>query len=141
MERWKLLLLAAMTIAGAVVAAQAEAREYAAQRNLNHIVLTLLRIAAASLAIRLMGRPENPWVFCMSMIYMAGIFGPIHRTTLNLVRINTYKVRIPWYHLGTQSKLDSLARTLWMGNEKLAFLSMCILETIIAGAMYSQLTP
>lgn len=139
---WKLLLLAIVSIVGAWLSAQQEAREYAHQRKLNHLLLTCLRLMVAGLVLSpLLPDPVELPVVALCLIFMAGIFGPVHRVSLNLTRINKYFIHIPWFHLGTESKYDSLFRTLLRGNEKAAFLTMTTLELLIAAAMYQQLTP
>ena len=138
---WKLLLLAIVSIAGAWLSAQQEAREYAHQRKLNHLLLTCLRGMVAILVLKfLLGNQIDLPVMVMALIYSAGIFGPIHRISLNLTRINRYFTHIPWHHLG-QAYYDRFWVMLLRGNEKAAFVSMTTLELLIAAAMYQQLTP
>jgi hypothetical protein len=142
MESWKLLLLALVSIAGAWLSARMEAREYAHNRKVSHFLLTILRLMVAGLVLRsLLPDPVELPVAALSLIYMMGIFGPVHRICLNQIRINRYFLHIPWHHLGTESKYDSLFRTLLRGNEKAAFVSMTTFEILIAAAMYNQLTP
>jgi len=71
---------------------------------------------------------------------MAGIFGPVHRVSLNLTRINRYFIHIPWHHLG-QAYYDRFWVMLWRGNERAAFVTMSVFEILVASAMYTQLTP
>jgi hypothetical protein len=139
---WKLLLLAIVSIVGAWLSAQQEAMEYAHQRKLNHLLLSCLRVTVAIMVLSLLlPDPVELPVVALCLTFMAGIFGPVHRVSLNLTRINRYFIHIPWHHLGTESKYDSLFRMLLRGNEKAAFLTMTTLELLIAAAMYQQLTP
>lgn len=138
---WKLLLLAIVSIAGAWLSARMEAREYAHQRKLNHLLLTCLRVTVAVMVLSLLlPDPVELPVVALCLTFMAGIFGPIHRISLNLARINRYFIHIPWHHLG-QAYYDRFWVMLLRGNEKAAFVSMTTLELLIAAAMYQQLTP
>lgn len=138
---WKLLLLAIVSIAGAWLSARMEAREYAHQRKLNHLLLTCLRVTVAVMVLSLLlPDPVELPVVALCLTFMAGIFGPVHRVSLNLTRINRYFIHIPWHHLG-QAYYDRFWVMLWRGNEKAAFLTMTAFELLIAAAMYQQLTP
>lgn len=138
---WKLLLLAIVSIAGAWLSAQQEAREYAHQRKLNHLLLTCLRVTVAIMVLSLLlPDPVELPVVGLCLTFMAGIFGPVHRVSLNLTRINRYFIHIPWHHLG-QAYYDRFWVMLWRGNEGAAFVSMTTFELLIALAMYQQLTP
>ena len=138
---WKLLLLAIVSIAGAWLSARMEAREYAHQRKLNHLLLTCLRVTVAVMVLSLLlPDPVELPVVALCLTFMAGIFGPVHRVSLNLTRINRYFTHIPWHHLG-QAYYDRFWVMLLRGNEKAAFVSMTTLELLIAAAMYQQLTP
>ena len=141
MESWKLLLLALVSMAGAWLSARMEAREFAHNRKVPHLFLMCLRLMAAGLVLgQLLPDPSGLPVVAMSLIYMMGIFGPVHRICLNQIRINRYFVHIPWSHLG-QAYYDRFWVMLWRGNEGAAFVSMTALELLIAAAMYNQLTP
>ncbi len=141
MESWKLLLLALVTIAGAWLSARMEAREFAHNRKVSHLLLTCLRVMVAGLVLRsLLPDPVELPVVALCLIFMAGIFGPVHRVSLNQIRINRYFVHIPWHHLG-QAYYDRFWVMLWRGNEGAAFVSMTTFELLIAAAMYNQLTP
>jgi hypothetical protein len=138
---WKLLLLAIVSIAGAWLSARTEAREFAHNRKVSHLLLTVLRLSVAGLVLSpLLPDPAELPVVALCLTFMAGIFGPVHRVSLNLTRINRYFIHIPWHHLG-QAHLDRFWVMLLRGNEKAAFVSMTTLELLIAVAMYQQLTP
>jgi len=141
MSEWKLLLLALVTIAGAWLSARMEAREFAHNRKVSHLLLTVVRSMVAGLVLRpLLPDPVELPVVAMCLIYMMGIFGPVHRICLNQIRINRYFVHIPWHHLG-QAHLDRFWVTLLMGNERAAFVVMSAFELLIAAAMSCQLAP
>jgi hypothetical protein len=141
MSEWKLLLLALVTVLGAWLSARMEAREFAHNRKVSHLLLTCLRLMVVGLVLSpLLPDPVEIPILMMSVTYMMGIFGPIHRICLNLTRINKYFVHIPWHHLG-QAYYDRCWVTLLMGNERAAFVSMTTFELLIACAMYNQLTP
>lgn len=141
MEIWKILLLAAITIAGAWLSAQQEAREFAHNRKVSHLLLTCLRLMVAGLVLTpLLPRPVEIPTLVMSCLFMMGIFGPVHRVAINQIRINRYFVHIPWSHLG-QAHLDRFWVTLLMGNERAAFVVMSAFELLIAAAMSCQLAP
>jgi hypothetical protein len=138
---WKLLLLAIVSIVGAWLSAQTEAREYAHNRKVSHLLLTCLRVTVAVMVLSLLlPDPVELPVVALCLIFMAGIFGPVHRVSLNLTRINRYFIHIPWSHLG-QAYYDRFWVMLWRGNEGAAFVSMTTFELLIAAAMYQQLTP
>ena len=140
MESWKLLLLAALTIAGAMATAKYEASQYALQRKLSHVLLTLMRVAFGLLLIRTVLTPETLWHFLFPLLLLAGIFAPSHRVSLWWFRTHRYKQRIPFVHLG-KGWYDTLWMTLSRGNMTLAYCLMTAFEHLIAAAMYNQLTP
>jgi len=138
---WKLLLLAIVSIVGAWLSAQQEAMEYAHQRKLNHLLLSCLRVTVAIMVLSLLlPDPVELPVVALCLTFMAGIFGPVHRVSLNLTRINRYFIHIPWHHLG-QAYYDRFWVMLWRGNERAAFVTMSVFEILVASAMYTQLTP
>lgn len=136
---WKLLLLAIVSIVGAWLSAQQEAREYAHQRKLSHLLLTCLRLMVAGLVLKpLLPDPVEIPTLVMSCLFMMGIFGPVHRVSLNLTRINRYFIHIPWHHLG-QAYYDRFWVMLWRGSERNAFIAMCSFEILLSLAMLQQL--
>lgn len=140
MESWKLLLLALVTIAGAMATAKYEASQYALQRKLSHVLLTLTRIAFGLLIIRLVLNPETPWHYLFPLLLLAGMFAPSHRILLWWFRTHRYKQRIPFVHLG-KGWYDTLWMTLSRGNMTLAYCLMTALELTVAVASYGQVVP
>lgn len=140
MESWKLLLLAALTIAGAMATAKYEASQYALQRKLSHVLLTLMRVMFGLMIIRLVLTPETLWHFLFPLLLLAGIFAPSHRISLWWFRTHRYKQRIPFVHLG-KGWYDTLWMTLSRGNMTLAYCLMTALEITVAVASYGQVVP
>lgn len=143
MSHLQLLLLICVTLAGAWLSARVEAKEYSLQRHLSHLLLFLIRAGVALLAMGLIAPPENHWRGAMTLTMMAGFFGPGHRSILNLTRKYRYPSTnkgMTWHRLG-KSLYDSFWVMLLRGNEKAAFVTVSLFETLVAVAMAIQLTP
>ena len=135
-----LTVLMVMAIAGGVMSGWKEAAMIVAGKDLNHVLLTVFRLAMALILIApFLPRPVELPHLLMCMLLMMGCFAPAHRLVLNLRRMDLGH-RIPVTHLG-KGLYDSLALMLWRGNERAAFVSMTTFELLIAAAMYNQLTP
>ena len=137
---WKLLLLAIAAVTGAILTAKYEASQYALQRKLSHVLLTIVRVAFGLLLIRMVLIPETWWHYLFPLLLLAGIFAPSHRILLWWFRTHRYKQRIPFVHLG-KGWYDSLWMIAARGNMTLAYCLMTTLELTAAAAAYGQLTP
>jgi hypothetical protein len=136
---WKLLLLAIATVTGAMLTAKYEASQYALQRKLSHVLLTIVRVAFGLLLTRMVLIPEGLWYYLFPLLLLAGIFAPSHRILLWWFRTHRYKQRIKWYYLG-EGWYDSL--TSWAKDwPRTRFTILCLIELTAALAAYGQLTP
>ena len=140
MNEWHLTVLAVAAIAGGAISGWKEAQMIVAGKDLNHVLLTVFRLSMALILMApFLPRPVELPHLLMCLLMMMGCFAPAHRLILNLRRMDLGH-RIPVTHLG-KGWYDSLALILWRGNEGATFVSMTTFETLIAAAMYNQLTP
>lgn len=136
-----LLILSLSTLVGAVAMARMEAREYAQQRELDHGLLTAIRLAAAGMLIQAFCPPILQWRTAFVLLLMMGLFGPAHRMTLYLTRKYTYPQQnrgLKWWRLG-KGWYDRI----WdlLPGEKTPIIIMNGTELLIAAAMWIQLKP
>ena len=136
---WGLILSTALL---AYMTARWEAWVFYQQQKLNKTLLTLIRLATGILLVGLFTTSLTLPHWCMSLLMMMGIFGPVHRCTLNLTRITKYRDRnrtLTWYHMN-KGWYDSLTSFLapW---PRIRFMILCSTELLLASAMFQQLQP
>lgn len=126
----------------AYMTARWEAWVFYQQQKLNKTLLTLIRLATGILLVGLFTTSLTLPHWCMSLLMMMGVFGPVHRSVLNLTRMTKYRDRnrtIKWYHLG-EGWYDNLTSFLapW---PRIRFMILCSTEALLASAMFQQLQP
>lgn len=138
MNAWHLTALVVMAIAGGAISGWKEAAMIVAGKDLNHVLLTVFRLAMALILMApFLPRPVELPHLLMCVLMMMGCFAPTHRMTINMRRMDLGH-RIPFFHLG-RGPYDSLALILSRGNEMAAFLAMSLFEILVASSMYVQL--
>lgn len=137
MHQWQLTILVLASLTGGVLFAWKEAALIVANKDLNHVLLTVFRVMLATLVLTpFLPRPVEIPTLVMSLVMMAGFWAPTHRLLLNERRISLGH-RIPWYHLNT-GFWDNLLSML-IPAMKYRFMAMCVIELVIAAAMHAQL--
>ena len=136
-----LVLLPLSMITGllAYLTARWESRQFFDQKHLDKTALTMVRIFVGMMFVVAVG-PKNGMQALMILLLMMGVFGPVHRTTLNLTRIYKYPERnrgLRWYHLG-DGWYDALSAPLssW---PKTRFLTLCVVEAAVFVITYNHL--
>lgn len=136
---WGLILSAGVL---AYMTARWEAWVFYQQQKLNKTLLTLIRLATGILLVGLFTTSLTLPHWCMSLLMMMGVFGPVHRSVLNLTRMTKCRDRnrtIKWHSLN-KGPYDSLTSFLapW---PRIRFISLNLTEALLASAMFQQLQP
>ena len=137
MHQWQLTILVLASLTGGVLFAWKEAALIVADKDLNKVLLTVFRVMLATLVLTpFLPRPVEIPTLVMSLVMMAGFWAPTHRLVLNARRI-ALGHRIEVTHLGT-GFYDNLL-TPMIRETSSRFVAMCLLELLVACAMFHQL--
>lgn len=153
MDTPPLITFAILALLGAYLFARMEAQEIhrrnqtPTHKELPHWILVIMRLGLAVWAKMILypaHQVQGPWarliLLSMLLLYMGAIFGPVHRLALNLTRMFKYPQEsrtITWYHLRKKGYDWMLAFII--PNEKIRFMTLCLIEALVAAEMYVQL--